>query len=213
MRGTGARLTGVIIAVLILLLIIVTAYSVLEIGGLQSKVNSLQGQNSFQQSELQNLQSAISNLESQVSALSGHGTPVGSFDISYACISLTAGCGGLMYYIVIEDKGNTSVPKGYGIFVSFKDSTKSTFFGFNTTLPRDITPSQGATIEGTSWPAGAGAESKLAQGDQVGVAVDIKGVTASTGTHVLSCNQYPTTTTFLNDTRTQTQILTTQTCV
>ena len=213
MVSGGSKAYLVIIAVLILLLLFVAAYSLVEIGGLQSQVSSLQSQNSFQQSELQNLQSAMSGLENQVRALSGHGTPVANFAITHACVSLTSGCYGLMYYIVIEDKGNTSVPKGYGIFVSFKDATRLTYFGFNASLPQDVTPSQGATIEGSSWPAGTGAEGKLSPGDQIGVAVDIKGFTASTAAHVLSCNQYSTTTTFLNNSRTQTQTLTTQTCV
>lgn len=210
-RQAGPSTYWGIIAVLALLLFL-TAYSVVEIQGLQNQLNFLQNQNYNQQSQLQNLQSELYNLQNQIRSLSTPGTKSLSFRVTSACVSLTAGCGGLMYYIVLSDNGTTSVSKGYGIYLSFKDATRGTFFGFNTSLPQDLSPSQGATVEAATWPPGSGAESNLAQGDMVGVAVTIQGFQAAIGARVLTCNKYATTTVFLNYTGTQTQTWTTQTC-
>jgi len=200
-----------LLALALLILIVLSIYSVYEQSAFQSQIAFLQQQNYALQNNLITLQNEIGSLQAQVNALSQGTTSGASFQVTSACLSLTAGCGGLAYYIIVEDKGPTSVPKGYSVFLSFKDSTRSTYFGFNLSLPQDLTPSQGVTLEAGSWPASSGAEVKLSQGDQVGVAV-VMGVTqASTNTHVLSCSQYTTTTTFQNVTLT-TQTLTTQSC-
>lgn len=211
--SSRGRSTNTLLAVVLLLLVALSVYSLVELSATQSQIASLQQQNAALRNDIFRLQNDISSLQAQINSLSQGKAPVADFQVAYACLSLTGGCYGLDYYVIVNDKGNTSVPKGYGIYLSFKDSTKSTYFGFNTSLPQDLTPNQGVTIEASSWPAGSGAEGKLSQGDQVGVAVVIGQVQAAIGTYVLTCNQYTTTTTFLNYTRTQTTTLTTQNCV
>jgi hypothetical protein len=208
----GGRSPNTLMALALLVLIALSVYSIYELSASQSQIAFLQQQNYALQSNLISLQNQIGVLQGQVNSLSEGSTTAASFQVASACLSLTDGCGGLDYYITVNDKGDTSVPKGYGVFLSFKDSTSSTYFGFNVSLPRDLTPSQGVTFEAVSWPAGSGAEVKLAQGDQVGVAVEIGVTQASIGTYVLSCSQYTTTTTYQNYTMTQTQTLTIQRC-
>ncbi|MDA4120056.1 MAG: hypothetical protein OK436_05670, partial [Thaumarchaeota archaeon] len=194
----GGRSTNTLLALALLILIALSVYSIYEQSASQSQIAFLQQQNYALQNNLITLQNEIGSLQAQVNSLSQGTTPGPSFQVASACLSLTAGCYGQAYYIIVSDKGPTSVPKGYSVFLSFKDSTRSTYFGFNVSLPQDLTPSQGVTLEASSWPAGSGAEAKISQGDQVGVAVVIGATQASTGTHVLSCSQYTTTTTYQN---------------
>jgi len=207
-EGRGSTLW----ALALLLLIALSVYSIYELSASQTQIAFLQQQNYALQNNLIAMQNEIGVLQAQINSLTQGTASVASYQVASACLSLTAGCGGLAYYIIVNDNGATSVPKGYGVFLSFKDSTKSTYFGFNVSLPQDLTPGQGVTLEAGSWPAASGAEGKLSQGDQVGVAVVIGHVQAATGTHVLACNQYTTTTTLLNYTKTQTSTLTTQSC-
>ena len=208
----GGRSHNTLIALALLLLIAISIYSVVELSASQSQIAFLQRQNEALQNNLFTLQDEVSSLQAEVNSLSRGSATAANFQVAYACLSLTAGCNGLAYYIIVNDKGSTSVPKGYSVFLSFKDSTRSTYFGFNVSLPQDLTPNQGATIKADSWPAASGAEGKLSQGDQVGVAVVIGVVQAAIGTHVLTCSLYTTTTTFLNYTQTQTRTFTTQNC-
>jgi len=180
----GGRSTNTLLALALLILIVLSVYSIYEQSASQSQIAFLQQQNYALQNNLITLQNEIGSLQAQVNSLSQGSPPGASFQVASACLSLTAGCYGLDYYIIVEDKGPTSVPKGYSVFLSFKDSTRSTYFGFNVSLPQDLTPSQGVTLEASSWPAGSGAEAKLSQGDQVGVAVVIGVTQSSTGTHV-----------------------------
>ncbi len=207
----GGRSPNTLLALALLVLIALSLYSIYELSASQSQVASLQQQNYALQNSLITLQNEISSLQAQVNSLSQGTAPPASFQVAYACLSLTQGCNGLDYYIIVNDKGTTSVSKGYGVFLNFKDSTRSTDFGFNVSLPQDLTPSQGVTLEADSWPAGSGAEGKLSQGDLVGVAVLIGTTQASTGTYVLSCSQH-TTTTYQNYTTIQTQTVATQRC-
>jgi hypothetical protein len=212
----GGRSPNTLLALALVVLIALSVYSVYQLSASQSQIAFLQEQNYALQNNVISLQNQIGVLQGQVNSLSQGSTTAASFQVASACLSLTAGCGGLEggfdYYITVNDKGATSVPKGYGVFLSFKDSTKSTYFGFNVSLPQDLTPSQGVTLAAVSWPAGSGVEAKLSQGDLVGVAVVIGVTQASIGTYVLSCSQYTTTTTYQNYTMTQTQTLTIQRC-
>ncbi|TLX95316.1 MAG: hypothetical protein E6K96_07465 [Thaumarchaeota archaeon] len=68
-----------------------------------------------------------------------------------------------------------------------------------------MTPGGTVYLSATSWPQYTNATSKLAAGDDVGIAILTGGYETAVPVRVLSCT---TTTTFLNATRTQTATLT-----
>ena len=117
-------------------------------------------------------------------------------------------CGGYVYLITLDNNGTTSVPIGYSVFLSFNDTTKMTFFGFNTTLPRGLPADSATILSATSWPFQTNVTSRMSPGDNMSVAVGIGSSEASLETHVQYCTSY--TTTLENSTETRT--LTTQTC-
>ena len=199
-----------ILALAMISVLILSVYAAVEVPALQNQISSIQGQNSFLQGEVSNLQNQVDNLNSRLSTSTQVSTT--KIDVT-ACLSVTPECYtfsnryvGYVYFIGLTDSGTSSVQKGYSIYLSFKDSTEATFFGFNTTLPSSLNPGGTVYLSATAWPTGTNATSKLAPGDEVGLAVLVGGYQTAISTIVLSCST--STTTFLNATRTQTATLT-----
>ena len=209
-RDSSAYRSLLVVALVLVLLI--TLYSAVEISGLQSQISTLQSQEVSNQAGLQSLQNSLSYLESRLSSTTTQSQPQLSFAIVSACISLSPLCpptingsprtSGAVYWIQIENDGSGPISNQTSVFLSFKDASKPSYFGFNTTLGQAIVPNFFLDITGTTWPQYTNATLKLSPGDTVVVGVTIGGVSAKTTVTVYSC---PTsTTTFINDTQTQT---------
>jgi hypothetical protein len=199
-------LTVVTVAILVL-----AAYLTIEVSSLQGQVSSLQGQNSILQGQVGDLQNQQYNLQSQLSHLLSTSTGIGvpSFEITSVCLSVAPQCqlpagypGSYVYVIALDDNGTTTFPQSVSIFLDIKDTTRSTDFGFNASLPQELVPGGTMYLNATSWPQYTNATSKLAGGNQVALAVLLGNLEATVLTRVITCTV--TTTTFLNYTTTQT---------
>jgi hypothetical protein len=125
------------------------------------------------------------------------------------CLSVTPQCGlpvgylgSNVYTIALDDNGTTAFTQSVPVFLDIKDTTRSTGFGFNASLPQELLPGGTVYLNATTWPQFTNATSKLAPGDQVALAVFLGNLEASVLTRVITCTT--TTTTFLNNTTTQT---------
>jgi len=207
--GMAARTFLTIVAVAILVL---ATYMAIEVSSLEGQVSSLQNQNFILQGQVGNLQNQQYNLQSQLSHLlsTSMGTAKPGFEITSVCLSVTPRCqlpagypGGNVYVIALYDNGTTAFPQSLPVFLDIKDTTRSTGFGFNaSSLPQELLPGGTVYLNATSWPQYTNATSRLAPGDQVALGVFLGNLEAAVLTRVITCTV--TTTTFLNDTTTQT---------
>ena len=206
--GTAARtlLTVVTVAILVL-----AAYLAIEVSSLQGQVSSLQDQNSILQGQLGDLQNQQYNLQSQLSHLLSTSTGASrpGFEITSVCLSVLPQCGlpagypgSYVYAIALDDNGTTAFLQSVSVFLDIRDTTRSTDFGFNTSLPQELFPGGTVYLNATSWPQYTNATSKLAPGNQVALAVFLGNLEAAVLTRIVTCTT--TTTTFLNNTTTQT---------
>jgi len=207
----GSSIVRVLLAIAVIGILTLSVYVFIAVPSTQNQLSSVQNQNNQLEAELSNLQNQVAVLGSQLRTSSSTQTSALAFE-AIACVSVTPKCqtiasnASYVYAIGLTNTGTASLPMGYSVYLSFKDGTRMTFFGFNTTLPSSFTPGGRVYLTATSWPQYTNATSKLAAGDQVGIAVVIGDYQTAVPVHVLSCNT--TTTTFLNATRTQTATLT-----
>lgn len=183
-------------------------YSSLKIRGLESQVAALQNEKNIQDQEMASIQNEISALNSEVRSILYPTNSTSEIELSGACVSITPQCGGYVYLITLNNNGTTGIPAGYSVFLSFKDETRLTYFGFNTTLPEGLPANNAVILSSRSWPSQSNAESKLSPGDNISVGVQIGSFETSLQSHVQYCNSF--TTTLLNNSQTQT--VTTQIC-
>ena len=206
--GTAAR---TFLAVVVVAILVLAAYLAIEVSSLEGQVSSLQDQNSnlpVQVGGLQNQQYSLqSQLAHQLSTSTGATRP--SFEITSLCLSVTPQCGlpvgypgSYAYAIALNDNGTTAFTQSVSVFLDIKDATRSTDFGFNSSLPQELFPGGTVYLNATSWPQYTNATSKLAPGDQVALAVFLGNLESTVLTHVITCTTE--TTTFLNDTTMQT---------
>jgi hypothetical protein len=190
---------------------VLAAYLAIEVSSLQGQVSSLQGQNSILQGQVGDLQNQQYNLQSQLSHLLSTSTGLGgpSFEITSACLSVAPQCqipagypGSYVYVITLDNNGTTTFLQSVPVFIDIKDTTRSTGFGFNASLPQELLPGGTVYLNATSWPQSENATSKLAPGDQVALAVFLGNMETMVLTRIITCTV--TTTTFLNYTTTQT---------
>jgi hypothetical protein len=109
---------------------------------------------------------------------------------------------GYVYVITIQNSGTVPIPVNSSVFLGFKDASRLTYFGFNTTLPQALVPGQTASLNSTSWPRYVNATSKLAPGDVVGMGIVVGSAQTGITAHVLSCTTSATT--VVNASQTQT---------
>ena len=197
-----------ILVLLLILLLVFSLYSSLKIRGLEGQVVSLRNESNNQAQKLISLQNELSSLNSEIQSVLYPTSSTTNFELTGACVSIMPDCGGYVYLITFDNNGTTSVPIGYSVFLSFNDTTKMTFFGFNTTLPRGLPADSATILSATSWSFQTNVTSRMPPGDNMSVAVGIGSSEASLETHVQYCTSY--TTTLENSTETRT--LTTQTC-
>jgi hypothetical protein len=206
--GSAARTfyTVAIIAILAL-----AAYLAIEVSSLQGQVSSLQDQNYYLQGQIADLEGQQANLGNQLAHLLSTTTQTSgpSFELVSVCLSVAPQChsypghpGSYVYAIALRDNGTTAFSQSTPVYLHFNDTTRLTQFGFNTTLPQELQRGGMIYLNATSWPQYTNATSKLAPGDQVGLAVFLGTLEAGMTTHVITCTT--TTTTFLNYTLTQT---------
>ena len=207
----GGTATRTLLTVITIAILVLAAYLAIEVSGLQGQVSSLQGQNSILQGQVGDLQNQQYILQSQLSHLlsTSTGTTRPSFEITLVCLSVVLQCqlpagypGSYVYVIAVEDNGTTAFLQSVPVFLDVKDTTRSTGFGFNASLPQELFPGGTVYLNATSWPQYTNATSKLVPGDQVALAVFLGDLEAMVLTHVITCTV--TTTTFLNYTTTQT---------
>ncbi len=197
-----------ILVLLLILLLVFSLYSSLKIRGLESQVASLQNENDNQAQRLSSLQNELTALNSEIQSVLYPTRSTTNFELTGACVSIMPNCGGYVYLITLDNNGTTSIPIGYSVSLSFKDTTKLTFFGFNTTLPQGLPANSATILSATSWPSQSNATSKMSPGDNMSVAVEIGSSETFLETHVQYCTSYTTT---LENT-TEAQTMTTQTC-
>jgi len=206
--GTAARTFLTVVTVVILVL---AAYLAIEVSSLQGQVSSLQDQNSTLQEQLGDLRNQQYSLQSQLSHLMSTSTGASrpGFEITSICLSVAPQCqlpagypGSNVYVIALYDNGTTAFTQSVSVFLDIKDTTRSTDFGFNSSLPQELLPGGTVYLNATSWPQYTNATSKLAPGDQVALAVYLGNLEARVLTRAIICTT--ATTTFLNDTTTQT---------
>ena len=185
-------------------LVLISAYSAVEITVLQEQVNSLRNQDEAQQNAVSVLQGEVDYLGSRVAALSSEinevPPPVASFYIESACVSPDSQCAGEVYSVSLADNGTTTVTAGYGAYLSLNDTTRGTYVGFNVSVPQKLAPGQDVTISSSGWPPGSGGASRISPGDAVIVAVWIGNFEASASTRALTCATTTTTRTLTNHT-------------
>lgn len=196
-----------LLAVALIAVLILSIYVLVEVPGMESQISSLQRENSDLQGQVGEIGNQVGDIASQLQSEQSSTQTTSSLNVeATACVSITADCSGFnrtgdVYLILLFDAGTTTFPAGYSVYLSFKDGTKLTSFGFNATLPSSLAPNGNVVLNATSWPQGTNATSKMDPGDGVGVAVLIGNYEAAAETHVLQCD---TTTTSLNPTQTQT---------
>lgn len=130
----GARKSSPLLAVAVVVLLALAVYNVVELSTAQSQMASLQQENSALQQEIFNLHAQVGSLQAQPSYLTRGNTQTASFQLQSACLRVNAGCSGNSYVVILDNNGSMAVPVGYSIFISFKDGTRGTHFGFNTSL-------------------------------------------------------------------------------
>ena len=207
------------VAVAVVAVLILSAYSAVEISDLRSDISSLQDQLAYDQQSINSLQSSLNNLETRVTeTATAASTPTYGISILSACVSSTPFCPGAydktsaglqrgdVYWVQLEDGGTQPVPVNSSIFVGIRDYSRLTSVGFNTTVPAAVPPGGYFVVNGTSWPAGTGGASKLSPGDIIVVTVLLGPARASVSGTVYSCSY--TTATFVNASTTETQTVT-----
>jgi hypothetical protein len=206
--GSGTLKALFLILVIVLGLL---AYSLYQESVLEGQVQSLQLQNTELGLNLQAQELRLEELLLKISTTTTS-TPL-RFEILGVCVSVSPGCplpsngssgGGYVYWLEVKNTGVGAIPLTLSVFLSFKDTTAQTSFGFNATLPAAIAPNSTAFLQGTVWPAGTNATSKLSPGDSVGVAVNIGSVENDIATAVLTCSSTTSTATGGTSTVTET---------
>ena len=195
---------------LLVVVLVVSVYSAFEIGVLSEQLRDVRNQNYFQGSQISILEGEVALLQSKVNALLHPVQTVSSFDMGYPCVSVTPDCAyGFVFYLLVSNNGTSSIPAGQGAFIFINDTTRSTYFGFNSSFPNRVAPGHEAIFNLTAWPAFSDAQAKLSPGDSVIVGLNALGRTEKTEGTVLSC--VATTQTFTNYT-VSTQTVTTKEC-
>jgi hypothetical protein len=202
----------VLLAVALIAVLILSIYVLVEVPAMESQLSSLQSQNDNLQGQLAALGGQVDNLASQLQAQSSSTQTSSSPNLEVtACVSVNPSCSGDnhtgdVYIISLYNGGTAAFPAGYSFYLSFKDGTRFTFFGFNSTLPSSLTPNGNIVLNAASWPQNTNATSKMGPGDEVGLAVLVGSYETAIQVRILQCST--TTTTFLNATQTQTATLT-----
>jgi hypothetical protein len=135
----NGRSLKIAIAVLAVIILLLTVYSIVSIDSLNAQIESLQvdegglsGQLGGLQSQLFGVQQQLSSIASQVSSLGPH--QVTNFVITEACVSLSTGCSdATVFYLSIFNTGNATLPDTNDYYVMFTDLRTLFAFGFNAT--------------------------------------------------------------------------------
>jgi hypothetical protein len=190
--GSSGTLRALFLIVVIVLGLL--AYSLYQESVLEGQVQSLQLQNTELGLNLQAQELRIEELLAKMTTTTTS-TPL-RFEILGVCVSVGPDCplplngssgGGYVYWLEVKNTGVNPIQSTSPVFLGFKDTTALTGFGFNATLPGDIPAGATGYIQGSAWPVGTNATSKLAPGDSVGVAVTIGRVENDIATAVLTC--------------------------
>jgi hypothetical protein len=96
--------------------------------------------------------------------------------------------GPYVYHVTVTNNGTVNIPGSSSVFLDFKDNTTETDFGFNTSLPSDISPGSMVHLNSTTWPLYTNATMKLTPGDEVIVTVFIEDIPVSVETDVVVCS-------------------------
>jgi cell division protein FtsB len=203
-----------VLTVVVVVILVLSAYMAIEVSSLQGQVSSLQDQNAILQNQMSNMEQAQNYLQSQINRLlsAATQTKIFSFYVRDICVSVAPLCysyprqGSYVYAMGIVNNGTVTIPVTTSVYLEFKDATRSTLVAFNASLPQTIPPGGGVYLNSTSWPENTNATSKLAPGDDIGLAVLLGDVEFATETHVATCSS--STTTLQNYTSTQTETLT-----
>jgi len=209
-----------ILTVAVVIVLVLSAFMVVEVSSLQGQVSSLQNQNTGLQQEITDLQSQQNFLQSALLRLLSTSTTTPrtlSFTLGDVCISIAPNCSYLgfagpgpdVYAIVIVNNGTVSISATNSVAIEIKDATKPSDFVFNTTLPSLVFPGGSVSLNSTSWPAFTNATSKISPGDNINVIVSVGDLVASAETLVVMCGS--SINTFVNYTSTMT--LTATSCV
>lgn len=132
--GTNRGLATILVIAVVVILIL-SAYSAVSIASLQSQVSSLQSQNNYQQQVLADLGNQVSALQSEVYALTHPQRVGGSISVQTACMSISNDCEDGAYAITVLNNGTTMFGVDSSVYLSFKDATRLTSFGFNRASP------------------------------------------------------------------------------
>jgi hypothetical protein len=196
---------------LVLIMVIVLgllAYSLYQGSTLEGQVQSLQLMNTELGLKVQAMQLEIDLLKSTTTSST---SPL-RFEITSVCVSVgpecpaggTAGGTGYVYSLGVKNAGSSAILATSSVYLSFQDATVPSSFGFNSTLPKDVSSNSTAYLQATAWPAFTNAASKLSPGDSVKVSITIGSVVNDIDTAVISCTPSTSTATTGNTTVTQT---------
>jgi hypothetical protein len=195
----------------VLAILLLSIYQAVGVSSLQNQLSSLQNQNLFLQNQVGNLQGQQATLQIDLSRLLSTSTKTNalSIELSSVCLSVTPQCytypeqkERYVYAMAVTNNGSVTMPVTDSVYLSLKDVTRMTYFGFNSSLPQELTPGETVYLNATTWPQYVNATSKLAAGDEVGLAVYVGNAMAVVETHVIACTL--STTTFTNYALTQT---------
>ena len=204
-----------ILTLAVVVILVLSAYMVIEVTSLQSQISSLQDQNSDLQNQLVNVEQAQNILQSRLNSLLTTSTQTKpfSFAVQDVCISANPVCwtyaghqGLYVYALTIVNNGTAEIPVTSSVYIEVGDNTSSVAFGFNTTLPAAVLTGRSVYLNATSWPVNPNVTSKLVPGDLIALTVSIEDVQVLAFTYVPVCGS--STTTFQNYTSTQTETLT-----